>query len=214
MTENITDEFHLLRSILHSDDDLQIRPSGDFNQVFLTLDYDIQIRFFIDSLNTSTKSLTINNLNDLHIYKLGNKSLLKHEQWINIRDYFYELIQQSTSNTSLCSIIQLIQERISRQNYKSNEKKLMKSASISKEDASTSIQKFRGADLIFNRIAYDTTIDRSQVIIGYEDRFTGIHEIGFNEFKKVHEDEVIKFFFLLFKNKYFVFLVWYSYASY
>jgi hypothetical protein len=33
-------------------------------------------------------------------------------------------------------------------------------------------------------------VDRAQVLIGYEDRFTGIHEVPFNEFKKVHEHEV------------------------
>ncbi|CAF4817906.1 unnamed protein product, partial [Rotaria sp. Silwood2] len=57
------------------------------------------------------------------------------------------------------------------------------------EDVSTMSNTFRGADLIFNRILHDKSIDRSQVIIGYEDRFTGIHEIAFNEFKKVHEHE-------------------------
>jgi uncharacterized protein (UPF0248 family) len=53
--------------------------------------------------------------------------------------------------------------------------------------------KFRGGDLVFNRILHDKSIDRSQVVIGYEDRFTGIHEIAFNEFKKVHDHEVKSF---------------------
>ncbi|CAF3510562.1 unnamed protein product [Rotaria sordida] len=191
MAENNIDEFNLLRSILCSDDHLQIRPSGDFNQIYLKLDYDICISFLYDSLNSSTKSLTINNVNDLHISKLTHKNSLTNEQWINIRDYFNKLVQQSNSNTSLYSIIQLIQEyilQISNKNVKPNEK-ISISTSRLKEDASTQIGKFRGADLIFNRIAYDTTIDRSQVLIGYEDRFTGIHEIKFNDFKKVHEDD-------------------------
>jgi len=201
MTENNINELNLLRSILHSDDHLQIQSSGDFDQICLKLDYDIHIKFFIDSLNTSTKSLTINNIHDLRIYKIANKDSLKNEQWITIRDYFNQLIQQSNPNTSLYSIIQLIQEQllqILEQRCKSNEKQSTTIISLSNEDASTPIQKFRGADLIFNRIVYDTTIDRSKVIIGYEDRFTGIHEIAFNDFKKVHEDEVIEFFY----NKY------------
>jgi hypothetical protein len=194
MTENETDKFILLRSILQSDDHLQIRPSGDFDRICLKLDYDIEITFFIDSHHTSTSSLTISNLHDLHIYKLANKNSIKRKQWLNIRDYFNKLIQQSDSNTSLYSIIQLIQEYIS-QNLNSNEIEPSKTISFSTGNASTTIQKFRGADLIFNRIAHDNTIDRSKVIIGYEDRFTGIHEVPYNEFKKVHDDEVIELFF-------------------
>jgi uncharacterized protein (UPF0248 family) len=203
MTDNNINELNLLRSILHSDDHLQIRSSGDFDQICLKLDYDIHITFFIDSLNTSTKSLTINDIHDLRIYKIANKDSLKNEQWITIRDYFNQLIQQSNPNTSLYSIIQLIQEQllqIFEKQFKSNENQSITTISLSNEDASTPIQKFRGADLIFNRIVYDTTIDRSKVIIGYEDRFTGIHEIAFNDFKKVHEDEVIEFFY----NKYYI----------
>ncbi|CAF4599874.1 unnamed protein product, partial [Rotaria magnacalcarata] len=59
----------------------------------------------------------------------------------------------------------------------------------SDKDSSSTTNRFRGGELIFNRILHDKTIDRSKVIIGYEDRFTGIHEIAFNEFKKVHEHE-------------------------
>jgi hypothetical protein len=208
MAKTTTKDFDLIRSILHSDDDLQIHPSGEFNQVCIKLDDDIQINVFI---NTSTTILTINNIHDLRIYKLSNKTSLKQEQWIKIRDYFHELIQQSDSNTSLYLIIQLIQEyivQISRLNRRTRENR---SIDI---DASTVIQKFRGADLIYNRILYDRTIDRSQVMIGYEDRFTGIHEIPFNEFKKVPDDQVIEILFFNLKINLSFLLVWYSYASY
>jgi hypothetical protein len=190
MAEDIVNDLNLLRLLLHSDDDLQIRPSGDFNQVCLKLNSDIQISFLI---NTSTTSLTIDNLHDLRIYQISNKNSLKREQWIHIQDYFNQLIQQSNS---LYSIIQSIQDEVSKPISQSNE---IKSISISNEDASTVIKKFRGADLIFNRIVHDSTIDRSKVLIGYEDRFTGIHEIPFNDFKKVHEDEVIEYL-LVFLN--------------
>ncbi|RNA21173.1 poly(A) polymerase [Brachionus plicatilis] len=49
-------------------------------------------------------------------------------------------------------------------------------------------QKFKGSDSIFQRIKWDQQIDKNQVVIGYVDRFVGIKEIKFNEFKGVHED--------------------------
>lgn len=49
-------------------------------------------------------------------------------------------------------------------------------------------QKFKGSEFIFQRIKWDDNIDKSQVLIGYIDRFSGIKEIKFNEFKGVHED--------------------------
>ncbi len=181
MEESTSNDLNLLRSLV----DLQIRPSGDYNHISLKLNSDIQISFLIHTLTTS---LIIDNLHDLRIHQISNRNSLKHEQWISIRDYFNQLIQESDSHTSLYLIIQLIQEKLVEPIGKSNESK---SLSISNENASTAVQKFRGADLIFNRIAHDPTIDRSKVLIGYEDRFTGIHEVPFNEFKKVHEDQVI-----------------------
>jgi len=195
-TTTITDQLNLLRSILRSDDHLQIQPSGDYEQVRIKLDHDIQISFFFDALRTLTESLTITNIHDLRIIKSSNKCPLNNDQWTNIRKYFDELIQQSDKNTSIQSIIQLIQDRllqmtIRNNKYKPKEKKSSPGATT--EDTSMMTTKFRGGDLIFNRILHDKSIDRSQVVIGYEDRFTGIHEIAFNEYKKVHEHEVILF---------------------
>ncbi|CAF3411805.1 unnamed protein product, partial [Rotaria sp. Silwood2] len=186
-TTTITDELNSLRSILRSDDHLQIQPSGDYEQVRVKLDYDIQISFLFDSLNTLNKSLTINNVHDLRIIKSSNKCPLNNDQWTNIRQYFDELIQKSTESISLESIIQLIQDHLLKLTI-ANEKSKQKDKR-STEDISTMSNKFRGADLILHRILHDKTIDRSQVIIGYEDRFTGIHEISFNEFKKVDNQE-------------------------
>ncbi|CAF3810863.1 unnamed protein product, partial [Rotaria sordida] len=118
--------------------------------------------------------------------------LLNNDQWTEIRKYFDELIQKSNESTSLQSIIQLIQDyllKITIKNQKSKSKTKKSTETTSTEEISTITNKFRGSDLIFNRILHDKTIDRSQVIIGYEDRFTGMHEISFNEFKKVHEHE-------------------------
>lgn len=185
------DQLDLLRSILRADDHLQIQPSGDYDQVRIRLDHDIQISFFFDSL--LTQALTIDTAHDLRMNKSSNKCPLTNDQWTNLQKYFDELIQQSDKNTSLHSIIQLIQDhllqvRIPNPKYKPKVKKT--SASASTEIPPTANNKFRGGDLIFNRILHDRTIDRLQVVIGYEDRFTGIHEIAFNEFKKVHDDRV------------------------
>lgn len=186
MATNLQKELNLLRSILPSDDHLQMQLFGDYNQVCLKLNSDIEISFCIDSLDTSIKSLTLNNIYDLHILKKG---LLKHEQWINIQDYFNQLIQQSNSTTSLYSIIQLIQEKLTENNEK--------------EDIS--IQKFRNAELIYNQIVHDPTIDCSNVLIGYEDRSTNIHEISFNDFKNIDEDQVILFSVFYYNRKFLLF---------
>jgi hypothetical protein len=192
-TITITDQLNSLRSILHSDDHLQILPSGDYQQLQIKLDHNIQISCFFDFLNILNKPLTINNLNDLRIIKSSNKCPLDEDQWTNILKYFDELIQQSNESTSLQSVIQLIQDYLINimTNNRKSRRKVKKSTKISaEEDESTLTNRFRHSDLIFNRILHDKTIDRSQVIIGYEDRFTGIHEIPFNEFKRVHEHEV------------------------
>ncbi|CAF1209951.1 unnamed protein product [Rotaria sp. Silwood1] len=186
-TTTITDQLNSLRSILRSDDHLQIQPSGDYEQVRIKLDYDIQISFFFDSLINLNKSLNINNVHDLRIIKISNKCPLNNDQWTNIRKYFDELICKPTETTSLQSIIQLIQDYLLKMTI--NTEKSKQKDKKSSEDMSTMLNKFRGSDLIFNRILHDKTIDRSQVIIGYEDRFTGVHEISFNEFKKVENHE-------------------------
>ncbi|CAF4322123.1 unnamed protein product, partial [Rotaria sordida] len=103
-------QLNSLRSILRSDDHLQIHTSGDYEQVRINLDHDIQISFFFDALNNLNKLLTINNLHDLRIIKSSQKCPLNKDQWTNIRKYFDELIQKSNESTSLQSIIQLIQD--------------------------------------------------------------------------------------------------------
>ena len=55
-----------------------------------------------------------------------------------------------------------------------------------KDDAK---KKLKGADLIFQRIKWDTNINKDQIIIGYLDRFLGVKDIKFNDFKGVHEDK-------------------------
>ncbi|CAF0955546.1 unnamed protein product [Adineta steineri] len=72
-TTTIADQLNFLRSILHSDDHLQTLPSGDYQQLQIKLDYDIQISCFFDLLNLLNKPLTINHLNDLRIIKSSNK---------------------------------------------------------------------------------------------------------------------------------------------
>ena len=197
MTENITNDFDRLRTILPSDDHLQIRPFGDYNQISIQIHPAIQIKCYIP---ISTRLLTVGNLHDLHIYKISTNIFSIEQQWMNIRENFKQLVQQATPDTSLYSIIQSIQEQLAKPICPSSTTAVVVHLA---DDANISTTKFRGADLILNRIAHDPTIDRSKVLIGYEDRFTGIHEVPFQEFNKVHEDQVVASFLLLLCNKYF-----------
>ncbi|CAF3514779.1 unnamed protein product, partial [Rotaria socialis] len=174
----LTEQLNLIRSILRSEELLQIQSSGDYDQVRIKLDHDIQITFFFDSLSMFNKPLVIKNVHDLQLTKSSSKCLLTNEQWITIRQYFDELIQQSDETTLIQSIVQLIQDHLlqilaSNKTTKQKGKKPPKTTTLDKDSSSTT-NRFRGGELIFNRILHDKTIDRSKVIIGYEDRFTGI----------------------------------------
>ncbi|CAF0878678.1 unnamed protein product [Adineta ricciae] len=172
--------------MLQSNDNFQIRSAGDFDQICLKLDHSIHITCFTDP---SSESLSIDALHDLRISKMTNKDSLTNAQWTQIRDYFDGLVQQSDRNTSLCSIVESVQDYLSKILNEDSKSRSSSSLTTSRTDASTPAEKFRGADLIFNRLTYDPTIDHSKVTIGYEDRFTGIQEIAFNDFKKVHDDK-------------------------
>ena len=193
----LTDRLNLIRSILRSDDLLQIQPSGDYDQVRIRLDHDVQIIFLVDSLSMFNRPLIIDTVHDLRLTKSSSKCLLTDEQWIVIRQYFDELIQQSDKTTLIQTVVQSIQDHLVQvlASTKTSKKKGKKPAKTTTcdDDSSLATGRFRGGDLIFNRILHDKTIDRSKVTIGYEDRFTGIHEIAFNEFKKVHDHEVTHF---------------------
>ncbi|CAF3432228.1 unnamed protein product [Rotaria socialis] len=191
-TTTFIDQLNYLRSILRSDDHLHIQPSGDYEQVRIKLDHDIQLGFFFDSLDSLNKSLTVNNVTDLRMNKSSNKCPLSNAEWTTIRKYFDELIRKSNKSTSVESIIQSIQDHllkltITSQKSKQTDKTLDDVTPA--EDMSSPGNKFRGTISIFNRILHDKTIDRSQVMLGYEDRFTGIHEMPFNEFKRVENHE-------------------------
>ncbi|CAF1585255.1 unnamed protein product, partial [Rotaria magnacalcarata] len=191
-TTTFVDQLNSLRSILRSDDHLHIQPSGDYEQVSIKLDHDIQIGFFFDSLDSLNKSLTVTNVTDLRMHKSSNKCPLSNAEWTTIRKYFDEIIRKSNESTSVKSIIQSIQDHllkltITSQKSKQKDKKLDEVTPV--EDMSSTGNKFRGTISIFNRILHDKTIDRSQVMLGYEDRFTGIHEMPFNEFKRVENHE-------------------------
>jgi len=190
-SNSIANEFDLIRSVLRSDDHLQIQPSGDYEQARIKLDHEVQLSFFFDALKLTNQSLTIGNVHDFRISK-SSKCPLTNEQWTELRKLVDDLPEKSDKNTSIYSIVQLVQDqllqtRVFNGKYKPKTKQ---NSSTTVEDTSTANNKFRGADLIFNRILHDKSINRAQVIIGYEDRFSGMHEIAFNEFKKVHDDRV------------------------
>lgn len=137
MTEALIDEFNLLRTILQSDDKLQIQSCKTYHQIYIKLHFDIRINFYIDR---SLKTLTINNIEDLKISKLSSKNSLTYEQWISIRDYFNQLIQQSNSNTTIHSIIQLIQNKLSEFNDLSlNNRRIHNSNIVDKDDLTDTI---------------------------------------------------------------------------
>lgn len=67
-----------------------------------------------------------------------------------------------------------------------NSESKVKSKKPKEENSSsltTKAAKFKGADIIFQRIKWDDNIDKKQVIIGYLDRFKGIKDIRFDDFK-------------------------------
>lgn len=192
-SESITEELNYVRSVIRADDHLQVQTSGDYEQVRIKLDHDVQISFFVDAVILLTQPFAANNVHDLRISKLSNKCPLSGDQWTDIRKYFDEVSNSKTKQVSLQSLVQLTQDRLLQMSVKTGhfkQKDKKNGNNATSDDSSLSNDRFRGADLIFSRILHDKTIDRSQVIIGYEDRFTGIHEIAFNEFKKVHDHEV------------------------
>jgi len=195
-TTSIEEELNRLRSVLRSDDHLQIQNCGDFELVRLKLDHDVQINFLFDSLSNLTEKLTTKNVHDLRISKTSQKCSLTAEQWTEIRKYFDEVQRFPTNDDpSIYNLLQTIQDRLLQMSVRTGQnkgkpKKTTNSASnVDQTENNNNNARFRGADLIFNRILHDPTIDRGQVLIGYEDRFTGVHEIAFNEFKKVHDHE-------------------------
>ena len=68
---------------------------------------------------------------------------------------------------------------------KKNQDKKQKTES---ENEGEKAGKFKGSDIIFQRLKWDESIDKKCVIIGYLDRFKGVMEIKFNDFKGVHDD--------------------------
>jgi Protein of unknown function (DUF504). len=48
--------------------------------------------------------------------------------------------------------------------------------------------KFRGADKIYHRILWDESLNKSEFVVGYEDRFEGIIEEPFENFEVLKED--------------------------
>ena len=128
MTESIANDFKLLRTILSSDDYLQIRSSGEFNHISIQPHPAIQIQCFIHG---SASALILGNLHDLNIDQISTNRSLNQEQWIEIRENFHRLVQQATPDTSLYSIVQSIEEQLAKP---------------------INTSQFRGGDLISNRI--------------------------------------------------------------
>lgn len=192
-TTNIEEQFNSLRAILRSDDHLKIHTSGDYERVSIKLDHAIQMTFLFDALTTTNEQLTLKNTVEHRLSKSSNQCPLNADQWQSILKTFDHLISSKESEMTIIQLVQSIQDELLKmfaQVPRGKTKGGQRQSDVTNNDELANSSKFRGSDLIFNRILHDPTVDRSQVLIGYEDRFTGIHEIAFNEFKKVHDHEV------------------------
>lgn len=125
------------------------------------------IKNFFKTTILSLKQIIDRNHSKLCIYKVFKelKRLINHNEDIMVYLQPIETFSANETNTN--------SQRKENVNIKSSEYEKVK---------------LKGADIIFQRIKWDDAVDKKDVIIGYLDRFKGIMEINFNDFKGVHED--------------------------
>jgi poly(A) polymerase len=153
-----------------------------------SLDYESEK--FLDSFFKRT-NLALNTTIDRNhgkccVYKIYKefKEILSQNQDILI--HLNEIIESNSINDGKDEIFDnLIYKKIFE---KKNQDKNQKKSKIENEDESEKGGKFKGSDIIFQRLKWDESIDKKDVIIGYLDRFKGVMEIKFNDFKGVHDD--------------------------
>jgi len=105
MKDNLINNLNQIRTILDLNDDLHVSTTKEFYEIFIELNRTFQLKCLI---HQSTDLLIIRNIEDLNIHQLSNS-----KSWLDVRNYFHRLIQQSDSHTSLCLIIRLMKEYIS-----------------------------------------------------------------------------------------------------
>jgi uncharacterized protein (UPF0248 family) len=136
----------------------------------------------IDSFDEETEE-RIRNFFKTTILSLNQIVDRNHSKFC-IYKIFKELKQIIEHNEEIMVFLQPIDT------FSAKETNSVKKNSPRKEEDSSEDEKvkLKGADIIFQRIKWDEAIDKKEVIIGYLDRFKGIMEINFNDFKGVHED--------------------------
>ena len=110
--QTLSEDPQSLCSLFTSDHSLRIHSLGSVEKVSLQLDADLQLSFFVDSMQSSNKPLIMSNVHDLRLTKSSTSCALSNQQWADMRAYFHELILQSNTDNSLILITRLIQERL------------------------------------------------------------------------------------------------------
>ncbi|CAF1253970.1 unnamed protein product, partial [Didymodactylos carnosus] len=165
--------------------DVQIRESGDFESFCVKLNYDLNLQFLFDSARTQ-EILTTSNVYELRLTK-SNNCTLTNDIWTQIKTYFENEIKQS--QVTIYDLIQRLQDKILLLATAARIKPNKSKKSLSQQQEAAAETKFRDTISIFNRISWDKSIDPKTVTIGYLDRFKGIQEIAFSEWKKVLDHE-------------------------
>ncbi|CAF0911024.1 unnamed protein product [Didymodactylos carnosus] len=173
-----------LRTLLKSDKHVLIQESGDFTLFSIKLNHGLNLQFLFDPL-CDQKVLTKSNIYDLRLTKT-NSCTFSNEIWLEIKAYFENELKQN--QFTIYDLVQRLQDKILVQVPTDMIKPDKPNTSSShQQQEETTPTKFRGADAIFNRLLWDKTIDQTKIMIGYEDRFNGIQEITFSQWKKGHD---------------------------
>lgn len=161
----------------------------------LNYDKDELVTNFFKNFNLILNEVIDNNQGKCCVYKVFQKLLIL----ISENSLFNEIFQYLNELTSLNNINDDFQKNSKLVNDDNLSQSKPKSKSYSKHHQSTvkasenddeeeEKAKFKGSDTIFQRFKWDPSVNQNDVIIGYLDRFKGVLEIKFSEFKGVHED--------------------------
>ena len=143
-----------------------------------------EIELFIEKINKNLDEIVRFNLDKIFLVKLFTHVTKCLENVDSFLDESFSVLETQTKNQT-SFIIQTEVTRHESENNHKNQKKI----EVNDEECDEEIKKrFKGSDFIFQRIKWDKSLDKEQIVIGYLDRFLGVKEIKFNDFKGVHED--------------------------
>ena len=153
------------------------------------------IESFIKSTNLDLNTIIDDNQGKCCIVKLYEKALGLHNMNEFMNQSFSVLETQSKHAQFLLTEEEKLVSKMS--SLKSDDtvspkapnKSEIKPKANADEDDEGGKKKFKGSEYVFQRIKWDSKINKDEIVIGYLDRFLGIKEIKFNDFKGVHEDK-------------------------